>query len=165
MKHALIAAATLTCLGTSAFAQDRLTTAMVDFQTYCLGPGGDLDRSISKLSTSGTFRDGRRQETGGLTYASFTGPDGVNASVMIGGAMSDDRCTIIVNGVDDPQGQSASLATALAEATNSPFMEWDPFGDYGNGGFGYQIDAGDIVIAPLTTGISDDILHLVFFPT
>lgn len=164
MKHALIPAALLACLGTGALAQDRLTTAMVDFQTYCLGPG-DLERSISELSNSETFGDARRQGTDGLTYASFTGPDGVNASVMIGGAMSDDRCTIIVQGVDDPQGESVSLATALADATNNPFMEWEPFEDYGNGGYGYRTDAGDIVIAPLTTGISDDILHLTFFPT
>ncbi|RVV97311.1 hypothetical protein EKE94_14970 [Mesobaculum littorinae] len=165
MKHFPLAAALMTAVTSAAAAQDRDANALAYFQTYCLGTEGDLAQSIASLEASDQFQDQSSRGSGAFTYSSFAGPDGTNASVMIGAEMSDDKCSIILTGVTDPMALASRLGGELADGAGAPVMEWEGFGDYGNGGFGYRDELGDVVIAPMTTGISGDILHLTFFPT
>ncbi|UYF98865.1 hypothetical protein [Halomonas sp. GD1P12] len=163
MKPIVIVTGLLACSTTAAFAQDHMDSGLAYFQDYCLKPGGKLEKSIDLFSNSDTFGNERSMGSD-FTYVSYTGPDGINASVLIGASFTDDKCTIIMTGVDEPMVQSEALAATLTETAGAEFMEWEAFEDYGNGGFGYRDAQGDVVVAPVTTGISDDIVHLSFYP-
>ena len=163
MKPIVIAAGLLACFTTAAFAQDRMDNGLGYFQEFCLKPGGNLEKSIERLSNSDTF-DNERYMGSDFTYVSYTGPDGINASVMINAPITDDKCTIMMAGVEEPMAQSEALAATLTEAAGAEFMEWEAFDSYGDGGFGYRDARGDIVVAPVADGISQNILHLSFYP-
>ncbi|MFI0471831.1 hypothetical protein ACGLWX_03805 [Halomonas sp. HMF6819] len=163
MKPIVIVAGLLACTASAAFAQDRMDSGLTYFRDYCLKPGGNLEKSINRLSSSDIFGD-KLSMGSDLTYVSYTGPDGINASVMIGDSMTDDRCTIIMTGMDEPMAQSEALAATLAQAAGAEFTQWEAFEDFGNGGFGYSDVQGDVVVAPVTTGITGDYVHLSFYP-
>ncbi|WP_252107191.1 MULTISPECIES: hypothetical protein [unclassified Halomonas] len=163
MKPFVIAVGLLACSTTTAFAQDRMDSGLAYFRDYCLKPGGNLEKSINRLSSSDIFGD-KLSMGSDLTYVSYTGPNGINASVLIGASFTNDKCTIIMTSVDEPMAQSEALAAALAQAAGAEFTQWEAFEDFGNGGFGYSDAQGDVVVAPVTTGITGDYVHLSFYP-
>ena len=165
MKKLVLPLIGAVALATGVHAQGREDTAVAAFQSICLSTGGNLEDSIAKLEASDSFGDARQSGSGSFRHTSYTGADGINASVLIGSSVSDDKCTIIMMNTPEPMQQADALATGLADSVGAELMQWEGFGDYGKGGYGYQTGDGDVVIAPVTTGISDDILHLTFYPT
>lgn len=53
-----------------------------------------------------------------------------------------------------PLKQSEALAVQMANTVEADLLRYEPFGDYGDGGFGYRDGDAGIIIAPVTTGIS-----------
>ncbi|UYF98867.1 MULTISPECIES: hypothetical protein [unclassified Halomonas] len=164
MKQILIAAGLLACATSTVYAQERTDSALAYFQDYCLEAGGDMQKSIALLSASEHFDAPFDQSSGNYTALLFMGLDGTLATVTIGGEVGYDRCIITASGVADPMAQSETWAGILADEQGADFTQLAPFDMYGNGGFGYRDAQGNVVVAPVTTGISDDIVHLSFYP-
>ncbi|MBL3554067.1 hypothetical protein JMM63_07455 [Rhodovulum sulfidophilum] len=165
MKKLALPLLAATVLATAAHADEREAAAISAFESYCLASGGDLGKAIEALDASDSFEDGRKSGSGSFVYASYLGPDGINASVVIGGSMSDDKCSIILQNVADPMALADEMSLDMAKAAGAEPMKWEGFGDYGKGAYGYQRDDGDVLVAPMTTGISNDIVHINFYPT
>ncbi|ARC90708.1 hypothetical protein [Rhodovulum sp. MB263] len=165
MKNLVLPFFAATVLATAAHADEREAAAVSAFESYCLASGGDLGKAVEALDASDSFEDGRKSGAGSFVHASYVGPDGINASVMIGASMSDDKCSIILKNVADPLALADKLSLDMAKAAEAEPVKWEAFGDYGKGAFGYQRDDGDVLVAPMTTGISDDIVHINFYPT
>ena len=136
------------------------------FRQYCMGGDGDLAAVIEAMDASADFDNRSGRDIGAMRYASFTGPADINASVKIGFSTVDDHCSIILRKVNDPMATSEQIAEALAKPTQTQVQQFRPFGDYGKGGYGMIgfEDRGDIVVAPLTTGISPNIVHINYYP-
>lgn len=158
------AAMAIVLIPIAALAQDRQAEAMSYFKEYCLGSAGDLSRAIDVLTKSDIFDGKRQSRSDAFIYTSFVGPNDINASVVMGSSMTDDACKIIVLNVEDPLKWSEVLAARMADAAKTDLLRYEPFSDFGDGGFGYRDGDAEIIIAPLTTGKSADIVHFVYYP-
>ncbi|RNF33904.1 hypothetical protein A7A09_013360 [Paracoccus methylarcula] len=134
------------------------------FKEYCLGSAGDLSRAIDSLAKSDSFGGQSQSGSGAFMFASFAGPNDINASVLSGASMTDDKCSIMMLNAADPLRQSEAIAAQMANTAGADLLRYEPFGDYGDGGFGYRDGDADIIIAPVTTGVSADIVHLSYYP-
>ncbi|WP_414832908.1 hypothetical protein [Afifella sp. YEN Y35] len=134
------------------------------FEQYCLANGGNLTKAIAALAGSKTFGNQSGTNAGSITYASFTGPDGINASVKIGFSSIADHCSIIVMRSGDGMALSKALADHFAAKTGANASSVKPFADYGEGGYAVPYESGQIIAAPMTTGIQPGIVHINFFP-
>lgn len=168
MKNAILASAALCLTAGMAVAEQpddaRLDAAVDYFQTMCVGAGGDLKASIKALSESGDFGDEKIADADPLIYGSFTGPDQINASVKIGFDDIMDHCTIIVKDSGEAMRTAHAIAMRLAGGDADQLQGQDGFGDYPDGGYVVQLDAGPAMVAPLGTGVSAEIVHINFFP-
>ncbi|MDQ0326135.1 subtilisin family serine protease [Rhodopseudomonas julia] len=142
----------------------RPAQAAAYFEQYCLTNGGNLAQAIAAFAGSKTFGNQSGTNAGRITYASFTGPDGINASVKIGFSSIADHCSIIVIGAGDAMALSKALADHFAGETGPSISSVEPFADYGEGGYAVPYQGGQIIAAPMTTGIQPGIVHINFFP-
>lgn len=83
-----LAAMAIVLIPIAALAQDRQAEAICYFTEYCLGSDGDLSRAIDALAKSNSFGEQSQSGPGAFMYASFAGPNDINASVMVGSSMT-----------------------------------------------------------------------------
>lgn len=75
-----------------------------------------------------------------------------------------DQCKTILFGVKDPMYASEFIAGFFGKKYEKKVGFREPFSDYGKGGYTVAHGEGEVLVAPLTRGISPDIIHIMYLP-
>lgn len=137
--------------------------AVVYFEDFCLAPAGDFQKSIRLFTESDVFNNQSLIERDGYIYAGFSHSVHISASISMGSEHLPDQCKTILFGVKDPMYASEFIANYFGEKYKKTVSRSEPFSDYEKGGYSVPYGEGEILVAPLTRGISPDIIHIGYF--